>query len=95
VVGGGTAAADVAVGLVLRLTRLPWKTRGLFEELQTQQVETGLVPGIAGVSLVSLIGGASLGREKALVSMGGGAGSGRTTSRWCGRPPAGAQVAGA
>jgi H+/Cl- antiporter ClcA len=69
-----TAAAGVAVGLVRRLTRLPWKTPGLFEDLATGQVEVGLVPGIAAVSLVSLIGGASLGPEKALGSMGGGAG---------------------
>ena len=34
-----------------------------------------LVPGIAAVSAVSLIGGASLGPEKALGAMGGGAGS--------------------
>ena len=69
------AAAGVAVGLVRRLTRLPWKTPGLFDDLQTQHVDTSLVPGIAAVSLVSLIGGASLGPEKALGSMGGGAGS--------------------
>src|SRR5215469_17985360 len=69
------AAAGVAVGLVRRLTRLPWKTPGLFEDLQTEHVDPGLVPGIAAVSLVSLIGGASLGPEKALGSMGGGAGS--------------------
>ena len=69
------AAAGVAVGLVRRLTRLPWKTPGLFEDLSTEHVDPGLVPGIAAVSLVSLIGGASLGPEKALGSMGGGAGS--------------------
>ena len=69
------AAAGVAVGLLRRLTRLPWKTPGLFEDLQTEHVDPGLVPGIAAVSLVSLIGGASLGPEKALGSMGGGAGS--------------------
>jgi len=69
------AAAGVAVGLVRRLTRLPWKTPGLFEDLQTEHVDPKLVPGIAAVSLVSLIGGASLGPEKALGSMGGGAGS--------------------
>jgi H+/Cl- antiporter ClcA len=69
------AAAGVAVGLVRRLTRLPWKTPGLFDDLQTEHVETKLVPGIAAVSLVSLIGGASLGPEKALGSMGGGEGS--------------------
>src|SRR5215472_1273605 len=69
------AAAGVAVGLVRRLTRLPWKTPGLFDDLQTGQVEVKLVPGIAAVSLVSLIGGASLGPEKALGTMGGGAGT--------------------
>jgi H+/Cl- antiporter ClcA len=69
------AAAGVAVGLVRRLTRLPWRTPGLFDDLQTEHVNPGLVPGIAAVSLVSLIGGASLGPEKALGSMGGGAGS--------------------
>jgi H+/Cl- antiporter ClcA len=70
-----TAAAGAAVALVRRLTRLPWKTPGLFEDLQTEHVDPALVPGIAAVSLVSLIGGASLGPEKALGSMGGGAGS--------------------
>jgi H+/Cl- antiporter ClcA len=69
------AAAGAVVGLVRRLTRLPWKTPGLFEDLQTEQVDFRLVPGIAAVSAVSLIGGASLGPEKALGSMGGGAGS--------------------
>src|SRR5215467_8898630 len=69
------AAAGVAVGLVRRLTRLPWKTPGLFEDLTTELVDVKLVPGIAAVSLVSLIGGASLGPEKALGSMGGGAGT--------------------
>jgi H+/Cl- antiporter ClcA len=69
------AAAGAAVGLVRRLTRLPWKTPGLFEDLTTELVDVKLVPGIAAVSLVSLIGGASLGPEKALGAMGGGAGS--------------------
>jgi len=69
------AAAGAAVGLVRRLTRLPWQTPGLLEDLKTEHVDPGLVPGIAAVSLVSLIGGASLGPEKALGAMGGGAGS--------------------
>ncbi len=69
------AAAGVAVGLLRRLTRLPWETPGLFDDLQTGHVDPGLVPGIAVVSAVSLIGGASLGPEKALGTMGGGAGS--------------------
>ncbi len=69
------AVAGIAVGLVRRLTRLPWNTPGLFKDLQTEHVDARLVPGIAAVSAVSLIGGASLGPEKALGSMGGGAGS--------------------
>jgi H+/Cl- antiporter ClcA len=69
------AAAGVVVGLVRRLTRLPWKTPGLFDDLQSQHVDTPLVPGIAAVSLVSLIGGAGLGPEKALGAMGGGLGT--------------------
>ena len=67
-------AAGIAVGLVRRLTRLPWKTPGLFDDLQTGSVDARLVPGIAAVSAVSLIGGASLGPEKALGTMGGGLG---------------------
>jgi H+/Cl- antiporter ClcA len=70
-----TVAAGAAVGVVRRLTRLPWKTPGLIEDLTTELVDVKLVPGIAAVSLVSLIGGASLGPEKALGSMGGGAGT--------------------
>jgi chloride channel protein, CIC family len=69
------AGAGIGVGLLRRLTRLPWKTPGLFDDLQTGHVDVRLVPGIAAVSAVSLIGGASLGPEKALGSMGGGLGS--------------------
>jgi H+/Cl- antiporter ClcA len=69
------AAAGVAVGLLRRLTRLPEEVPGLFADLQTERVNPGLVPGIVLVSTVSLIGGASIGPEKALGSMGGGAGS--------------------
>ncbi|HXD69554.1 MAG TPA: chloride channel protein [Gaiellales bacterium] len=69
------AAAGIGVGVLRRATNLPWQTPGLFDDLQTGHVETGLVPGIAAVSLVSLIGGASLGPEKALGSMGGGMGT--------------------
>ena len=47
------AAAGAVVGLVRRLTRLPWKTPGLFDDLQSEHVDTRLVPGIAAVSLVS------------------------------------------
>ena len=70
-----TAAAGVVVGLLRRLTRLPEQIPGLFADLKSEHVDPGLVPGIAAVSAVSLIGGASLGPEKALGAMGGGAGT--------------------
>ena len=70
-----TAAAGIAVGLLHRVTRLPAQTPGLIADLQNEYVEPKLVPGIAVVSAVSLIGGASLGPEKALGAMGGGAAS--------------------
>jgi H+/Cl- antiporter ClcA len=69
------AAAGAVVGLLRRLTHLPEEVPGLFADLQTEHVNPRLVPGIAAVSTVSLIGGASLGPEKALGAMGGGAGS--------------------
>ena len=69
------AAAGVVVGLLRRLTRLPDEVPGLFEDLKTEHVDPRLVAGVAAVSAVSLIGGASLGPEKALGTMGGGAGS--------------------
>ena len=84
-----TAAAGVIVGLLRRLTRLPERIAGLFDDLKDGHVDTRLVPGIAAVSAVSLMGGASLGPEKALGAMGGGAvrsrirtpGDGATSSR--------------
>ena len=69
-----TAAAGVAVGLLHRVMRLPDQTPGLIADLQEEYVDPRLVPGIVAVSAVSLIGGASLGPEKALGAMGGGAG---------------------
>jgi hypothetical protein len=66
------------------LTRLPWEVPGLFADLQTEHVDPGLVPGIVAVSTVSLIGGASLGPEKALGSMGGGRAAGSPSA---GRSP--------
>ena len=70
-----TAAAGLVVGLLRRLTRLPEEIPGLIDDLKAGHVEPRLVPGVAVVSAVSLIGGASLGPEKALGSLGGGAGS--------------------
>ncbi len=70
-----TVAAGVVVGLLRRLMRLPEQIPSLVEDLTDGRVDPQLVPGIVAVSAVSLIGGASLGPEKALGSMGGGAGS--------------------
>lgn len=69
-----TAGAGLLVGLLRALTRLPEKTPGLIADIETAEVEPRLVPGILLVSAASLIGGASLGPEKALGSVGGGAG---------------------
>lgn len=70
-----TAAAGLSVGLLKRLTRLPEEISGLFDDLLSGHVYQRLVPGTMLVSAVSLIGGASVGPEKALASMGGGAGN--------------------
>ena len=70
-----TAGAGVAVGLLRRLTRLPEKIPSLISDLKEEHVDPRLVPGIVLVSAVSLIGGASLGPEKPLGSLGGGAGT--------------------
>ena len=70
-----TAAAGVVVGLLRRLTLLPEQIPSLIVDLKDEHVDQRLVPGIVAVSAASLIGGASLGPEQALGSMGGGAGS--------------------
>jgi H+/Cl- antiporter ClcA len=70
-----TAGAGLAVGLMHRFLRVPEQTPGIVAELKTGQVDAPLVPGIVAISAVSLIGGASLGPEKALGSMGGGVGT--------------------
>jgi H+/Cl- antiporter ClcA len=69
-----TAAFGVLVGLLHRLTRLPDQTPGPLAEISDEHVDPRPVPGIVVVSAASLIGGASLGPEKALGSMGGGFG---------------------
>jgi H+/Cl- antiporter ClcA len=63
------------VGLLRRLTRLPEEVPGLFEDLKAEHFDAGQLPGVIAVSAVSLVGGASVGREKVLASMGAGAGS--------------------
>jgi H+/Cl- antiporter ClcA len=70
-----TAAAGVVVGLLRRLTRLPEEIPGVFAELQAEHVDLALVPGTVAASVVSLIGGSSVGPEKVLSTIGGGAGS--------------------
>jgi H+/Cl- antiporter ClcA len=70
-----TATAGAVVGLLRRLTRLPQRVPGMFADLRSGPADPRLVPGIMAVSTVSLIGGASLGPEKALGAMGGGAGA--------------------
>jgi H+/Cl- antiporter ClcA len=70
---GVTAAAGVLVGLLRQLTHLPARTPSLIEDLEHAHVDLRSVPGIVAVSAASLIGGASLGPEQALGSMGGGA----------------------
>ncbi|GAA4347921.1 chloride channel protein [Microbacterium rhizosphaerae] len=69
-----TAAAGVVVGLLRMLTRLPEKTPGLIADIQEANVEPRLIPGVLLVSAASLIGGASVGPEKALGTFGGGFG---------------------
>ncbi len=70
-----TAAAGVVVELLRRLTLLPEQIPSLIVDLKDEHVDQRLVPGIVAVSAASLIGGAGLGPEQALGSMGGGAGS--------------------
>jgi H+/Cl- antiporter ClcA len=69
-----TAAAGVVAGLLRKWTKLPDKTPTLVGDLQSQHVEPSLVSGTLAVSMVSLIGGASLGPEQALGTAGGWAG---------------------
>jgi chloride channel protein, CIC family len=70
-----TAAAGAAVGLLRRLARLPEEVPGVFAEMQAGHVDPALVPGTVAASVVSLIGGSSVGPEKVLAAIGGGAGS--------------------
>jgi H+/Cl- antiporter ClcA len=70
-----TAGAGLMVGVLHRLLRMPEQTPGIISEIKTGQVDARLVPATVLISTVSLIGGASLGPEKALGSMGGGAGT--------------------
>jgi H+/Cl- antiporter ClcA len=70
-----TAGAGVLVGLLRRAFAMPEHQAGLIKELEAERVEPSTVPGTVTVSAVSLVGGASLGPEAALGSMGGGLGT--------------------
>jgi H+/Cl- antiporter ClcA len=70
-----TAAAGVLVGVLRRVFRLPAKLPGTFKELRDERVEPSTVLKAVAVSLVSLVGGASLGPEDALAKIGGGLGT--------------------
>jgi H+/Cl- antiporter ClcA len=67
-----TAAAGVLVGVLRRELRLPAKLAGTLEEIRQARVDPSTVLKGVAVSLVSLVGGASLGPEDALGRMGGG-----------------------
>jgi H+/Cl- antiporter ClcA len=72
---GVTAGAAILVGVLRRVFRVPANLPGTLKELKDQRVEPANVPGAVVVSLVSLVGGASLGPEDALGKMGGGLGT--------------------
>jgi H+/Cl- antiporter ClcA len=65
----------VLVGVLRRFLRVPLELPGTVEELQAQRVEPSTAPAAVAVSLVSLVGGASLGPEDALGRMGGALGT--------------------
>ena len=59
-----TAGAGVVVGWLRFLTKLPARIPGLIADIEGAHVDTGLVPGIAAVSAVSLIGSTVSGPSK-------------------------------
>ncbi|WP_370618356.1 chloride channel protein [Mumia sp. Pv 4-285] len=70
-----TVATGLVVGLIRHFLHMPEHPPGLIDELEDEHVEPRSVPGTVAVSAVSLVGGASLGPEAALGSMGGGLGT--------------------
>lgn len=67
--------AGLVIGILRRLLRVHPVIPGLFEEIDERRIEPRYVPRRVLVSFVSLIGGASVGPEAALASMGGGLGT--------------------
>jgi H+/Cl- antiporter ClcA len=82
-----TAAAGLIVGLLHRWLHVPEQTPGIIAEITTGEVDARLVPATVAISAISLVGGASLGPEKALGSMGGGAGTWIARRRALGADP--------
>lgn len=76
-----TAATGVLVGALRRVLRLPAKLPGTIKEIRDERVDPSTVPKTVAVSLISLVGGASLGPEAALGKMGGGLGTWLSTRR--------------
>lgn len=70
-----TSGAGLVIGLLRKRLHMPPRQPGLIDEISAGEVDPRNVPGKVAVSAVSLIGGASLGPEAALGSMGGGIGS--------------------
>ena len=59
-----TAAAGLIVGLLHRWLHVPEQTPGIIAEISTGKVNARLVPAIAVISAVSLIGGRAWARRK-------------------------------
>jgi H+/Cl- antiporter ClcA len=70
-----TTGAGLLVGVLRRVLRVPAKLPGTLKEIRGERVEPSTVLPAVAVSLVSLVGGASLGPEDALGKMGGGFGT--------------------
>jgi H+/Cl- antiporter ClcA len=70
-----TAGTGVLVGVLRRVFRVPARLPGTLKEIKEARVEPATAPAAIVVSLVSLLGGASLGPEDALGKMGGGLGT--------------------
>ena len=70
-----TAAAGLLVGVLRRVLRMPTKMAGTIKEIREERTDPSTVLQAVAVSLVSLVGGASLGPEDALGKMGGGLGT--------------------
>ncbi len=79
--------AGVLVGGLYLLARLPARIPGFLEDLESGRVEPSIVPGAVLVSLVSLVGGLSLGPEAPLAT-----GTGGGATWWLERRGASAQT---